>query len=110
VASALPASPGLDGEGLRRYRVALAGEARRYKRYPAHAIEAGWSGTTEVRVSVAAGQPVPVVQLVKSSGHPVLDEAALEMLRRAVPATAIPAALRERAFAVELPIVFDLPQ
>jgi protein TonB len=110
VASALPASPGVDAEGLRTYRVALAGEARRYKRYPAQAIEAGWSGTTELRISVMPGRPTPAVLVTKSSGYPVLDEAALEMLRRALPATAIPASLRERAFSVELPIVFDLPQ
>lgn len=110
VASALPASPGVDAEGLRTYRVALAGEARRYKRYPAQAIEAGWSGTTELRVSVTPGRSAPAVRVSKSSGYPVLDEAALEMLRRALPATAIPASLREQAFSVELPIVFDLPQ
>lgn len=110
VASALPASPGPDAEGLRSYRVALAGEARRYKRYPARAVEAGWSGTTELRISVTPGQSAAVVQMTRSSGFPVLDEAALEMVRRAVPATPIPASLRERAFSVDLPIVFDLPQ
>jgi protein TonB len=110
VASALPASPGVDADGLRAYRVALAGEARRYKRYPAQAIEAGWSGTTELRVSVTPGRSAPIVQVTKSSGYGVLDEAALEMLRRALPVTTIPASLRERAFSVELPIVFDLPQ
>jgi protein TonB len=110
VASALPASPGVDAEGLRTYRFALAGEARRYKRYPAQAIEAGWSGTTELRVSVTPGRSAPTVQVTQSSGYPVLDEAALQMLRRALPATAIPASLRERAFSVDLPIVFDLPE
>lgn len=109
-ASALPAAAGLDADGLRAYRIALAGAARRYKRYPTRAIEAGWRGTTELRISVAAGQPVPAVQVIKSSGYPVLDEAALEMLRLALPATTVPATLRERSFAVELPIVFDLPQ
>jgi protein TonB len=110
VASALPPSAGTDAEGLRAYRVALAGEARRHKRYPPRAIEAGWSGTTELRVSMAPGQAVPVVQVSKASGYPVLDEAALEMMRRALAATPIPASLRERTFSVDLPIVFDLPQ
>jgi protein TonB len=53
---------------------------------------------------------VPAVQVINSSGYPVLDEAALEMLRLALPAATVPASLRERSFAVELPIVFDLPQ
>lgn len=109
VASALPQSPGLDADGLRSYRLALAREARRHKRYPPRAIEAGWQGTAELRVSVTAGGAT-AVQLAKPSGHPALDEAALEMLRLALPATPIPAPLQAREFSVDLPIVFELPQ
>jgi protein TonB len=110
VYSALPPRSGVDAEGLRSYRLALAREARRHKRYPAKAIAAGWSGTAEVRVSVTPGRGVPVAQLTKSSGHAALDEAALEMLRLAMPATPVPAPLQERAFSVDLPIVFELPE
>lgn len=110
VVSALPPSAGLDAEGLRSYRMALAVEARRHKRYPARAIEEGRSGTTELRISRTSGQGAPLVQVVKSSGYPLLDEAALDMVRKALPATPVPASLRDRNFAVDLPIVFDLPQ
>lgn len=110
VASALPASNGIDVDGLRAYRMALAVEARRYKRYPVRAIEDGWSGTTELRISRVPGQGAPLVVLNKSSGHPLLDEAALEMVRKALPATPVPGSLRDRPFSIELPIVFDLPQ
>jgi protein TonB len=109
VASALPPGPGADAEGLRRYRLALAREAGRHKRYPPRAIEAGWQGTAELRVSATAAGAT-AVQLARSSGHPVLDEAALEMLRLALPATPIPAPLQAREFSVALPIVFELPQ
>lgn len=108
--SAPPASNGVDADGLRSYRLALAREARRHKRYPSQAIDAGWGGTAEVRVSVPAVGAVQVAELTKSSGHPLLDEAALEMLRQAAPATPVPAALRGRAFAVNLPVVFELPE
>lgn len=107
-ASALPPSPGADADGLRSYRLALAREARRHKHYPPRAIEAGWQGTAELRVSVTAGGAT-AVRLAKSSGQPVLDEAALEMLRLALPATPIPAPLQAREFSVDLPIVFELP-
>lgn len=109
VTEALPPGSGVDADGLRSYRLALARETRRYKRYPARAIEAGWEGTAELRVEVT-GHGAATVHLAKSSGHRVLDEAALKMLRQALPVTPIPAPLQARAFSVELPIVFELPQ
>lgn len=110
VPSALLPAAGLDADGLRSYRLSLAREAKRHRRYPSQAIEAAWSGTVELRVSVPAGLGRPAVQLAKSSGFPMLDVAALEMLRQAIPTTPIPAPLQERGFAVDLPIVFELPQ
>lgn len=110
VSSALPPTAGLDADGLRSYRLALAREARRFKRYPSRAIEGGWSGTVDLRVMVPSDRGLPVVQLTKSSGYPVLDEAALDMLRQALPTTPIPAPLQEQGFSVDLPIVFELPQ
>lgn len=109
IASALPPRNGVDADGLRSYRLALARETRRYKRYPARAIEAGWEGTAELRIEVA-GNAAPTVHLTKSSGHRALDEAALEMLRHALPVTPVPAPLQAREFSVDLPIVFELPQ
>lgn len=104
-----PPREGLDAEGLRGYRLALGREARRFKRYPVSAIEAGWGGTAQVRVRLAAGGVPQGVELARTSGHDVLDEAALEMIRRALPLAAVPASLRERAFAVDLPVVFEVP-
>lgn len=110
VPAGLPPSDGLDADGLRSYRLALAGEARQHKRYPRQAIDAGWEGTAEIQVTLRAGGVAEGVRLARSSGHAVLDEAALSMLGRALPATPVPPALRERAFAVNLPVVFELPR
>jgi protein TonB len=104
------AGPTVSADGLRQYRLALAREAGRFKRYPDRAIEAGWSGTAELRVKVAPGLGHPVAELTKSSGHAILDEAALEMMGRALPTTPIPTSLQARVFSVELPIVFELPE
>lgn len=109
IASALPVSAGLDADGLRSYRLALAREARRHKRYPARAIDAGWEGTAELRVTVTA-RAAPTVHLLRSSGHAALDAAALDMLGKAIPATALPVTLKDREFSVDLPVVFELPQ
>lgn len=110
VPSAPPTSEGLDPEGLRGYRLALARESKRFKHYPSQAVDAGWEGTAEVQVKLGAGGIFQGVHLARSSGHPVLDEAALAMLGEALPATPVPAALHERAFAVSLPVVFELPR
>ena len=38
----------------------------------------------EVTVVINAATPVPSLKLAKSSGHPLLDEQAMEMLGRAI--------------------------
>ena len=95
-------------EGLRGYRLAVASQARRFKRYPAQAMEAGWTGTTEVRVDVGAdGRPRPA-SVTKSAGHELLDRAALTMIDAGALRARVPDSLRGKAFAVMLPVVFNL--
>ena len=102
------AGDGLDADGVRQYRLALATQARRYKRYPASALEANIGGTAEIRVAVATGGLPQDVQLARSSGNDQIDDAALDMIRKAAPRTLVPELLRSRAFVVSLPVVFDL--
>lgn len=97
---------GADAEGMRQYRVALAREARRYRDYPAAALAAGIGGVAEIRVEVAASGGEQVA-LARSSGDGRLDEAALGMVGRAAPRTALPETLRGKAFAVNVPLQFD---
>lgn len=105
-ASALPGEDGIDANGLRQYRLSLALESRRFKRYPQHALEQGWSGTAQVRVAIGAGGAPQSVQLLSSSGHDALDAVALEMIGKAALTTALPAGLRGRSFSVPLPVEF----
>jgi protein TonB len=107
--AAVPAGQGgegADADGLRQYRLSLAREARRFKRYPERALLAGIGGTAEVRVEHDSGA-MPVARLARSSGNEALDAAALTMMREAAPRTAIPETLRGRSFAVSLPVIFD---
>lgn len=115
--AAAPAVPGAktivdspDSDGLRQYRIALAVEAKRFKRYPARAVELGLGGTVEIRVAVADGGEARDVDLARSSGHTVLDDAALDMIRKAAPRTALPERLQRGGFSVSLPVVFDLAE
>lgn len=103
-----PAAP--DAAGLRQYRLALASEARLYRRYPEAARRAGLAGTVEVRVSIAASGIAPQAELTRSSGYTQLDTAAVEMLRLAAERTPLPESLRHRQFAVLLPVVFEVEE
>lgn len=106
-----PAAPGASPEladGLRGYRIAVAREARRFKRYPSQATASGWEGSAEIALQVGPdGRPQPAT-LARSSGHEPLDRAALAMIDAGAQRARLPEALRGRSFAVLLPVVFDL--
>ncbi len=106
----IPLEPGPDQAGLRQFRLSLAGEARRFRRYPESARQAGLAGTTEVRVAVEAGGGVRHAALSRSSGHEILDQAALDMLRQAAARAVLPDSLREQSFAVLLSVVFEVAE
>ena len=97
-----------DADGIRAYRIGLAREARAYKRYPSLARERGWTGTAEVRVDVSRDGLPRQILLARSSGHDILDDEAVHMMSQAAAVAALPDALRGRAFAVRLPVVFDI--
>ncbi len=100
-------APTLSADGLRRYRLSLATQARRFKRYPAQALAAGWSGTVEIRLAVASdGQGEAT--LSRSSGYAVLDRAAQTMIEQSAQHTPVPEMLRGKAFSVVLPVLFDI--
>lgn len=109
------ASPGAARSGseadagtLDQYRLALIGVARRYKRYPAQAMDKGWQGRVEIRLVVGANGMIQSSLVKASSGYEILDNQALDMVKKAKPLTPIPAALRGREFTVDIPVIFDL--
>ena len=103
-------APGESPDGLRGYRLAVASQARRFKRYPAEARASGWTGSTEVRLEVGAeGLPRPAT-VVRSSGYEALDRAALAMIDAGAQRARLPDNLRGRGFAVLLPVVFNLDE
>ena len=97
-----------DAVTLAQYRLALIGAARRYKRYPAQALDKGWQGRVEIRLVVGANGTIQTSLVKTSSGYEVLDNQALDMVKKAKPLTPIPAALRGREFSVDIPVIFDL--
>jgi protein TonB len=99
---------GVDVAGLREYHIALGRMARQFRRYPPAAREAGWQGRVVLRLAVAAGGTPLGLTLLGSSNYPVLDQAALDMMRLTASHTQVPESLRNRAFTIDLAVDFDL--
>jgi periplasmic protein TonB len=76
----------------------------RRKSYPRAA--AGAQGVVTVRLTVARGGALSGLALVKSSGNPVLDEAALKAVRAAGKFPAAPKSLPGESFTFTLPMSF----
>ena len=95
-------------DGLRGYRLAIATQARRFKRYPAQAMASGWAGSAEIRVEVDSDGRPRATTITRSSGHEALDRAALTMIEAGALRARLPESLRGKAFAVVLPVVFNL--
>jgi len=72
-------------------------------RYPSVARQQGWQGTAVLRVEVQTNGRAGAVEVLHSSGHQVLDDAAVDAVRRARFRT-------DAATWVEVPITFRLNQ
>lgn len=99
------AAPNAGSSDLSSYAGRVAAHLQRYKRYPNPAGQA--NGTATVSFSLGRGGSLQGVGLVRSSGSPVLDRAALDMVRRANPFPAMPPALRRATASFSVPIRFS---
>ncbi len=79
---------GIDWRQLLRQRI------ERAKRYPALARRLGMEGTVHVEFRIARDGSVEGVKVAKSSGYPVLDEASVQAIKRAVPLPIVPGQIR----------------
>lgn len=102
------AASGPDPASVARYRLELMEIAARYERYPRIALENDWEGRVELRIAFAESGAIASMSVKKSTGRAVLDEEAQAMIRSAQPHTVIPPALRGRAFALDVAVIFRL--
>jgi protein TonB len=91
-----------------QYRLALIVASRRYKRYPAIALEKGWQGRVEVHMVIGADGGVANASVRRGSGHEILDNQALDMLKKGKTMVPIPVSLRGREFDIDVPVIFNL--
>jgi len=103
--AAPPPADAIDADDLARFRMQVIEAAMKFKRYPRAAQENNWVGRVDVRVTFAADGRASIV-VVRSSGHEILDKQALDTITRAL--VPVPPALRGRAFALEIPVIYNL--
>lgn len=93
-------------------RTDYLGELQRWlaqhQHYPTAARERGWQGVVELAFSIDRVGRVTGAQVAASSGHPVLDRAALDMLTRAAPLPPVPPHVAQHSLRLRVPISFSL--
>lgn len=97
----------IDPVGLKQYHFALGRSASRFRVLPPQAQAGGWEGRVTLHLTIAPGGLLQNLNLRSSSGHPALDQAALEMLRQAISHTPIPETLRGKSFDMDLVMDFS---
>lgn len=104
VAEPQPPAP----EALAGYGRSVSQALARHREYPRLALLRGWEGSTTLRLRVAPGGKLAEAAVHQSSGHEVLDDQALAMVKRLGTLPLPPESLRDREFAVLVPVVFQL--
>jgi len=102
-----PPQEATDSEAWDGYGQLLYDMVERNKKYPQMAIRRHLEGRVIVNARISMGKLVDI-SLVDSSGHRVLDEQALEMVRRAASTLPVKNGLDRKSFNVLVPIDFKL--
>ena len=93
---------------LGQYSNTLGRAIAKHKQYPKVAQMRGWEGDCLLDLKLDGSGNVLSARVKESSGHEVLDNQALEMVRKAAPFPAPPEVLRDRSFNLTVPVSFKL--
>lgn len=97
----------LDTALVGRYRMALICALKRHRSYPTYAQKREWTGKVRLRVEFSEGGVLRNVQVLRSSGHSILDENAVETVRKGQADMPVPARLLGHSFSVEQEIEYQ---
>jgi len=100
--------PADDAAMRRQYLIALVDAAKLYMRYPPQARERGWEGRVEVRLMIGTNGSIKSAIVKTSSRYQILDDQALDMVKKGQQRLQVPPALRGREFSVDIPVTFEL--
>jgi protein TonB len=114
IAAAAPTATAARGETIdrlaaQRYLNQLSAIAMKYQGLPRAALENGWDGVSEVKLTIGENGRIREVIVSSSSGHDVLDQRAIDMVKKSAPLTEITGGLHNKEFTVFVPIRFILP-
>lgn len=105
------AVPGAGPDGLGAeygpYLARLRERIQQALEYPSAARRRGLTGSVNMEIVIRPDGAIAGVSLLQSSSHPILDQAALDAVRRLQPLP-FPAELPPRTLSVRLPVVFEL--
>jgi len=111
-AGGAPETPGDAGLGAvaarAGYEQVLAAWIERQKYYPLLARRRGLEGTISLRIALRRDGSVASSRLVLTSEHDELDDAALDIIRRATPFPPVPESIGGTTFEFTVPIRFKL--
>jgi len=107
LALAVPRPGNGDGAEYGAYLRGLRALIQESVRYPAPARRRGLTGTVHLELLIGPDGGVRDVAVVRSSSHPVLDQAAVDSVRSLRPLP-FPAGVARRALRVRVPVVFEL--
>lgn len=78
------------------------------KKYPASARDAGIEGRSRVRMTILKNGRLEKVEIMESSGHEILDVAALQSVRDAAPFPSIPKEAGREKIELSIDLVFKI--
>ncbi len=90
------------------WKSALVSRLERFKRYPPQAQTRGERGVAQLAFSIDRSGGVHDARIVRSSGSHLLDEATLDLLKRAAPLPPPPSELAGAQIAIQVPIRYDI--
>jgi len=90
------------------YTRELVGQIKKVQWYPKKALVAGEEGEVKIRVTIDKEGAVVEKTIIQRSGSRTLDRAALKMVGKAQPFTAIPDELNTEQFEFDVPLNFSL--
>jgi protein TonB len=97
-----------DGRSRAKWQRELVAYLSRFKSYPAGARDRRETGDIQLRFRLDRSGRVTAVEVVRSSGFPRLDEAAVDMVRRASPLPVPPAEVPGESIELVVPVQFHI--
>ena len=102
------AAASADPNVLNRYAASIKSALQNRARYPEAARSQGVSGIATMRFTIDRSGQILNASLVRSAGHPALDQAALTATRPGSSLPPAPASLSQQQLTFSIPLRFDL--